>query len=76
MAHKKVIVRAARCVGDGGKAVLVGYDSLGTNVFSVPVTTNNVAEWASQPDRRADLARVKKEYDQWHEAAAVEAAAT
>lgn len=75
MAQKQVIVKAARCIFPEGKAVLMGYNAEGKEVFGLGIKAQSAHKWASQGVSKADLERVKREYDKWHAEAAAEAAA-
>lgn len=58
------IVKAARCI-IGGKAVLMGFDAKGRELFGIGIHTKSVVRWALQGVSNADLKRLKKEYADW-----------
>lgn len=60
------IVKAARCIING-KAVLMGFDAQGRELFGIGVHTKSVVRWAMQGVSKADLKRLKKEYAEWRE---------
>lgn len=60
------IVKAARCI-IGGKAVLMGFDAQGRELFGIGVHTKSVVRWAMQGVSNADHKRLKKEYAEWRE---------
>jgi hypothetical protein len=57
------IVKAARCIING-KAVLMGYDSQGKEVFGIGIRAKSIVRWAMQGSR-ADLKRLRKEFAKW-----------
>jgi hypothetical protein len=69
--HKKVIVKATRCIFPGGKAVLMGYDKDDKEVFGRVIKTKSVSKWAREGSPAADLKRIKEDYDDHHAAEAV-----
>ena len=68
MSHR--IVSTNRCIFPGPKAVLMGYDSDGKEAFGIPIKTKNIAAWTGQGTKRADLKRLRKDYDKFSPATA------
>jgi hypothetical protein len=58
------IVKASRCIVNG-KAVLMGFDTQGKELFGIGVRTKSVVRWAMEGVSKADLKRLKKEYAEW-----------
>ena len=58
------IVTASRCIING-KAVLMGYDAQGKELFGIGIKAKSVVRWARQGLSSADLKRLKKEYTEW-----------
>lgn len=61
------IVKASRCIING-KAVLMGFDAEGRELFGIGVCTKSVVRWALQSVSKSDLMRLKKEYGEWQPA--------
>jgi len=60
------IAKAARCI-IGGKAVLMGFDAQGRELFGIGVHTKSVVRWALQGVSNTDLKRLKRAYAEWKE---------
>src|SRR5436190_1328036 len=58
------IVTASRCIING-KAVLMGFDAQGKELFGIGVRTKSVVRWAMEGVSKADLKRLKKQYAEW-----------
>ncbi len=58
------IVTASRCIING-KAVLMGYDAQGKELFGIGINAKSVVRWAREGVMKADLKRLKKEYAEW-----------
>jgi len=59
------IVKASRCIFPGGKAVLMGYDANGKEVFGIGIKTKTVVRWCRAGVSRGDLKRLQREYAAW-----------
>jgi hypothetical protein len=58
------IVTASRCIIHG-KAVLMGFDAQGRELFGICIHTKSVVRWAMQGVSKSDLKRLRKEYAEW-----------
>ena len=58
------IVTASRCIING-KAVLMGFDAQGKELFGIGIHTKNVVRWAMNGVAKSDLKRLKKEHAEW-----------
>lgn len=58
------IVKASRCIINS-KAVLMGFDEQGRELFGIGVHAKSVVRWAMQGVSKADLKRLQKEYAEW-----------
>jgi hypothetical protein len=57
------IVKASRCIIND-KAVLMGYDADGKELFGIGIRAKSIVRWARQGSR-ADLKRLVKEHAEW-----------
>ncbi len=61
---KPTIVTASRCIIDS-KAVLMGFDAQGRELFGIGIHTKSVVRWAMQGVSKVDLKRLQKDYAEW-----------
>ena len=59
------IATVSRCIFPGGKAVLMGYDRDGKEVFGLGARTKNVVRWAMQGVQKGDTVRLLNAYVEW-----------
>jgi len=59
------IATVSRCIFPGGKAVLMGYDRDGKEVFGLGVRTKNVVRWGMQGVQNGDFVWLMKAYVEW-----------
>jgi hypothetical protein len=55
------IAKASRCIING-KAVLMGFDAQGKELFGIGIHTKSAVRWALQGVSKSDLKRLRKEY--------------
>lgn len=58
------IMKASRCIIHG-KAVLMGFDAQGKELFGIGVRTDNVVRWAREGVSKVDLKRLKTRFKEW-----------
>ena len=58
------IVTASRCIING-KAVLMGYDAQGKELFGIGIKAKSVVRWARQGVSIADLKRLRERFAEW-----------
>jgi hypothetical protein len=59
------IADISRCIFPGGKAVLMGYDHDGKEVFGIGIKTKDVVAWARKGVCKGDSARLMLAYVEW-----------
>ena len=59
------IAKVSRCIFPGGKAVLMGYDRDGKEVFGLGVKTKSVVKWAMRGVQKGDTVRLMNAYVEW-----------
>ena len=59
------IAKVSRCIFPGGKAVLMGYDRDGKEVFGIGVKTKSVVKWVLQGVQKGDTVRLMTAFVAW-----------
>jgi hypothetical protein len=59
------IAKVSRCIFPGGKAVLMGYDRDGKEVFGIGVKPKSVVKWVMQGVQKGDVVRLMDAYVEW-----------